>query len=73
MITRVFEINTEFEKLKDSGKVHPDRDFVNNRVMTTRYNSWNFVPKNLFEQVFTKLVNTYFLFLIVLQLVPGIG
>ena len=41
--------------------------------MTTSYTKWNFIPKNLFMQIFTKSVNTYFLFLILLQMVPGIG
>ena len=50
-----------------------ERNFPNNRVMTTSYTKWNFIPKNLFMQIFTKSVNTYFLFLILLQMVPGIG
>jgi len=36
------------------------------------YTRWNFIPKNLFFQ-FTKVVNAYFLFLVLLQIVPGIG
>lgn len=40
---REFEINMVFEP----GKV--DRDFPNNRVMTTNYTKLNFIPKNLFQ------------------------
>ena len=32
----------------------------------------SFIPKNLFLQ-FSKMANAYFLFLILLQLIPGIG
>ena len=63
---RIFEINTIFEKTQ------LDRQYPNNAVSTTKYTSLTFLPKNLFEQ-FSKMANFYFLFLIVLQIVPGIG
>jgi len=47
-------------------------NFPNNKVSTTKYNCATFLPKNLFVQ-FTKMGNAYFLFLILLQLVPGLG
>jgi len=62
---RVFEINTVFEE-KDVS-----RRFVSNKVVTTKYNCVTFLPKNLFEQ-FSKMANLYFLFMTVLQLVPGL-
>lgn len=64
---RVFEINTEFDVLEQ-----PERSFPNNRVTTTTYTKCNFFPKNLMKQLL-KVVNAYFVFLILLQLVPGVG
>ena len=62
---RVFEINQEF------GHEQLDRQFMNNKVQTTKYTCASFLPKNLFEQ-FSKMANAYFLFMTVLQLVPGL-
>mmetsp|Transcript_6513 Transcript_6513/g.7813 ORF Transcript_6513/g.7813 Transcript_6513/m.7813 type:complete len:81 (+) Transcript_6513:373-615(+) len=44
---------------------------MSNRVTTTKYTCMSFVPKNIFEQ-FSKMANFYFLFMTVLQLVPGL-
>ena len=44
---------------------------MSNRVQTTKYTCASFFPKNLFEQ-FSKMANAYFLFMTVLQLVPGL-
>jgi magnesium-transporting ATPase (P-type) len=44
---------------------------MSNRVTTTKYNCATFLPKNLFEQ-FSKMANAYFLFMTVLQLMPGL-
>ena len=63
---RVFELNTRFAPKQ------MDRDFPNNLVTTTSYTKCNFFPKNLFLQLL-KVVNAYFVFLILLQIVPGIG
>ena len=41
-------------------------------MTTTKYTCLTFIPKNLFWQ-FSKLANAYFLFLVLLQLVPDIG
>ena len=46
---RVFEINTVFAIDEVTKKVAPDRNFPNNKVMTTSYTKWNFIPKNLFQ------------------------
>ncbi|XP_068799064.1 phospholipid-transporting ATPase VD isoform X2 [Struthio camelus] len=43
--------------------------YVNNRIRTTKYTVWNFIPRNLFEQ-FHRVANLYFLFLVVLNWVP---
>ena len=44
---------------------------MSNRVLTTKYTCLTFLPKNVFEQ-FSKMANFYFLFLTVLQLMPGL-
>lgn len=62
---RIFEVNTVFEELQH------DRAFMSNRVLTTKYTCLTFLPKNVFEQ-FSKMANFYFLFLTVLQLMPGL-
>uniref|UniRef100_A0AAQ5YM42 Phospholipid-transporting ATPase n=1 Tax=Amphiprion ocellaris TaxID=80972 RepID=A0AAQ5YM42_AMPOC len=48
-----------------SGKKH-------NCIMTSKYNIVTFLPVNLFEQ-FQEVANTYFLFLLILQLIPQIS
>ena len=63
---RVFELNTIFDK-KD-----PERKFMSNQVSTGKYSVLTFLPKNLYFQ-FSKLANFYFLFLVLLQIIPGIG
>lgn len=47
-------------------------DYANNAVTTSKYNIITFLPKNLFEQ-FQRLANAYFLFLLILQLIPQIS
>uniref|UniRef100_A0A8C8SXD9 Phospholipid-transporting ATPase n=1 Tax=Pelusios castaneus TaxID=367368 RepID=A0A8C8SXD9_9SAUR len=43
-----------------------------NRIKTSKYNILTFLPVNLFEQ-FQRVANAYFLFLLVLQLIPEIS
>jgi phospholipid-translocating P-type ATPase (flippase) len=43
--------------------------FKNNYVSTTKYNFWNFIPKNLFEQ-FRRVANVYFLIIAIVTLTP---
>ncbi|XP_024917280.1 phospholipid-transporting ATPase ID isoform X2 [Cynoglossus semilaevis] len=50
-----------------------ERDFLqSNYIMTSKYNIITFLPVNLFEQ-FQEVANTYFLFLLILQLIPQIS
>uniref|UniRef100_A0A8C1PH37 Phospholipid-transporting ATPase n=1 Tax=Cyprinus carpio TaxID=7962 RepID=A0A8C1PH37_CYPCA len=55
-----------------------DRDYnekfqyASNCIMTSKYNIITFLPVNLFEQ-FQEVANTYFLFLLILQLIPQIS
>ncbi|XP_009998086.1 PREDICTED: phospholipid-transporting ATPase ID [Chaetura pelagica] len=44
----------------------------NNYIKTSKYNIITFLPINLFEQ-FQEVANTYFLFLLILQLIPQIS
>uniref|UniRef100_A0A8C4RHG2 Phospholipid-transporting ATPase n=1 Tax=Erpetoichthys calabaricus TaxID=27687 RepID=A0A8C4RHG2_ERPCA len=44
----------------------------NNCIKTSKYNIITFLPVNLFEQ-FQEVANTYFLFLLILQLIPQIS
>ncbi|XP_058877411.1 phospholipid-transporting ATPase ID-like isoform X2 [Acipenser ruthenus] len=46
--------------------------YANNCIKTCKYNIVTFLPVNLFEQ-FQEVANTYFLFLLILQLIPQIS
>ncbi|KAJ5066837.1 putative phospholipid-transporting atpase [Anaeramoeba ignava] len=60
--TRNFEIT---DQLRDP-KTFP---FIDNKIKTSRYNIFTFLPKNLFEQ-FRRLANFYFLVVIILEYFP---
>uniref|UniRef100_UPI00398F0378 phospholipid-transporting ATPase VB n=1 Tax=Pristiophorus japonicus TaxID=55135 RepID=UPI00398F0378 len=47
------------------------KDYLSNKIRTTKYTFINFLPKNLFEQ-FYRFANIYFLFLAVLNWFPSI-
>ncbi|KAJ8398267.1 hypothetical protein AAFF_G00428370 [Aldrovandia affinis] len=55
-----------------------DRDYNDkflyaaNHIKTSKYNIFTFLPINLFEQ-FQRVANAYFLFLLILQLIPQIS
>ncbi|OWK06090.1 hypothetical protein Celaphus_00012527, partial [Cervus elaphus hippelaphus] len=40
--------------------------FIDNRIISSKYTVWNFVPKNLFEQ-FRRVANFYFLIIFLVQ------
>uniref|UniRef100_A0A671X971 Phospholipid-transporting ATPase n=1 Tax=Sparus aurata TaxID=8175 RepID=A0A671X971_SPAAU len=46
--------------------------FSTNAIKTSKYNPFTFLPLNLFEQ-FQRIANAYFLFLLVLQVIPQIS
>jgi len=56
---RIFEVNTVFQKHQK------ERRFKNNQVCTSKYTCLTFLPLNLMVQ-FSKLANSYFLFMMVL-------
>ncbi|XP_058017424.1 phospholipid-transporting ATPase VD [Ahaetulla prasina] len=45
--------------------------YVNNKIRTTKYRFWSFIPRNLFEQ-FHRVANLYFLFIVLLNWVPAV-
>jgi len=49
-----------------------DSRFKFNKIITSKYTKYTFLPKNLFEQ-FSKMANVYFLFILVLQVIPPIS
>ena len=53
---------------------YPDTEdsFASNRIVTSHYTWYNFIPLNLFEQ-FHRLVNVFFLFLAIIQAIPSIS
>ncbi|XP_059581349.1 phospholipid-transporting ATPase ID isoform X2 [Alligator mississippiensis] len=46
--------------------------YASNSIKTSKYNVFTFLPLNLFEQ-FQRIANAYFLFLLILQLIPEIS
>ncbi|KAG7476520.1 hypothetical protein MATL_G00083880 [Megalops atlanticus] len=46
--------------------------YATNSIKTSKYNLFTFLPLNLFEQ-FQRIANAYFLFLLILQLIPEIS
>lgn len=40
--------------------------FCDNRIVSSKYTVWNFLPKNLFEQ-FRRIANFYFLIIFLVQ------
>jgi len=57
-----FQKKVEWSDMPDRCIVanHPDHQLPDNSIQTTKYNMFNFIPKNLMEQ-FSKLANVYFL------------
>ncbi|KAH9086484.1 hypothetical protein LEN26_020131 [Aphanomyces euteiches] len=47
-------------------------EFGSNRVTTSMYTPWTFFPK-FFAQTFSKMNNLYFLFVCILEMIPGIS
>ncbi|KAK9729690.1 hypothetical protein K7432_000095, partial [Basidiobolus ranarum] len=50
----------------------PKKQYPSNRIRTSKYTIFNFLPKNLFEQ-FRRVANMYFLFMAILQFLPYVG
>uniref|UniRef100_A0A3B3QSE5 Phospholipid-transporting ATPase n=1 Tax=Paramormyrops kingsleyae TaxID=1676925 RepID=A0A3B3QSE5_9TELE len=69
-----FSISPEEErKVRANDREYNEKfQYANNCIMTSKYNIITFLPVNLFEQ-FQEVANTYFLFLLILQLIPQIS
>ena len=52
-------------------KRHPNANYADNRVSTTKYTLLTFLPKNLFEQ-FHRFANIYFIFVVALNWIPQV-
>jgi hypothetical protein len=50
----------------------PQDGFASNKLKTSRYTPWNFLPKNLFEQ-FRRLSNVYFTLIVIISFIPQIS
>ena len=48
------------------------RPYLANTIRSSRYNAWNFLPRQLIAQ-FSKLANFYFLCISILQMIPGLS
>uniref|UniRef100_A0A672T9R6 Phospholipid-transporting ATPase n=1 Tax=Sinocyclocheilus grahami TaxID=75366 RepID=A0A672T9R6_SINGR len=46
--------------------------FCDNRIVSSKYTVWNFLPKNLFEQ-FRRIANFYFLIIFLVQVSESLG
>ncbi|XP_013865152.1 phospholipid-transporting ATPase ID isoform X2 [Austrofundulus limnaeus] len=63
----------EERKVKANDREYNEKfQYASNCIMTSKYNILTFLPVNLFEQ-FQEVANTYFLFLLILQLIPQIS
>ncbi|XP_030639450.1 phospholipid-transporting ATPase ID [Chanos chanos] len=63
----------EERKVKANDREYNEKfQYASNCIMTSKYNIITFLPVNLFEQ-FQEVANTYFLFLLILQLIPQIS
>jgi len=49
-----------------------DNRFNINKIITSKYTRYTFIPKNLLEQ-FQKMANVYFLLILILQVIPPIS
>uniref|UniRef100_A0A8D0L784 P-type ATPase N-terminal domain-containing protein n=1 Tax=Sphenodon punctatus TaxID=8508 RepID=A0A8D0L784_SPHPU len=69
-----FRFSTEEERhvRANSRDFNLQFEYANNRIKTSKYNFFTFLPLNLFEQ-FQRIANAYFLFLLILQLIPQVS
>jgi phospholipid-translocating ATPase len=49
-----------------------NRQYMRNRIRSSRYTMWNFLPKQIVFQ-FGKVANFYFLVISILQMIPGLS
>ncbi|XP_030624750.1 probable phospholipid-transporting ATPase IM [Chanos chanos] len=67
------EVNEEERHIRANDRAfNLSRHYANNAIKTSKYNIFTFLPLNLFEQL-QRLANAYFIFLLILQLIPQIS
>uniref|UniRef100_A0AAQ5X6X6 Phospholipid-transporting ATPase n=1 Tax=Amphiprion ocellaris TaxID=80972 RepID=A0AAQ5X6X6_AMPOC len=60
-------------RVKANARDYNDKfSYADNRIKTSKYNIFTFLPINLFEQ-FQRVANAYFLVLLILQVIPEIS
>ncbi|XP_078407140.1 phospholipid-transporting ATPase VB isoform X1 [Cetorhinus maximus] len=64
----IFPNNRKFAKVSERLM----KDYLSNKIRTTKYTFFNFLPKNIFEQLY-RFANIFFLFLALLNWFPSIG
>ncbi|RIA95832.1 hypothetical protein C1645_816125 [Glomus cerebriforme] len=64
--------NIDLPKEDVDRKGRPKSKYVTNKIVTSKYTMWTFVPKNLFEQ-FRRAANLYFLFMAILGMLPFVS
>ena len=47
--------------------------YIDNTIRSSKYTIWSFLPKQLYAQFPGKIANCYFLFISILQLIPGLS
>ncbi|XP_060906634.1 phospholipid-transporting ATPase ID isoform X1 [Labrus mixtus] len=74
LVAKAKKSRTEEERrVRANDREYNDKfQYASNCIMTSKYNIITFLPVNLFEQ-FQEVANTYFLFLLILQLIPQIS
>ncbi|OCT86919.1 probable phospholipid-transporting ATPase IM isoform X1 [Xenopus laevis] len=73
MICRKTKMLEEERRVKANDRDYNEKfSYANNAIKTSKYNIVTFLPINLFEQ-FQRVANAYFLFLLILQLIPEIS
>jgi len=55
-----------------SNEDHPNGNYPSNHIRTTKYTTFSFLPKNLFEQ-FHRFANLYFISIVLLNWIPAIS
>ncbi|CAI2164735.1 15565_t:CDS:2 [Funneliformis geosporum] len=70
-VRRIYS-NIDLPKDDLDRKGRPKAKYVTNKIVTSKYTMWTFLPKNLFEQ-FRRAANLYFLFMAILGMIPIIS
>ncbi|KAF5399609.1 hypothetical protein PHET_07291 [Paragonimus heterotremus] len=70
--TRTIYPSTTLHLDENEQPYNPNAQYANNKIRTTKYSIWTFLPLNLWEQ-FHRVANVYFVFILILNFMPGIN